>query len=461
MKKTKIVATLGPAACDYGSIRRFISAGVNVFRLNFSHGDPGFFTKAISSIKRARAASGVSVAILQDLQGPKIRVRKFEGSFTVKKGDTLMIRNSEPRDAAASKEIGVDFPNLYKYLKAGMKILINDGLVQLVVKAVKGTDIVCSVTAGGSVESRKGVNLPGAKLPLSSMTKKDKKDLIFGLRQGVDIISLSFVRSAADITGLKNLIKRKNKPMIIAKIEKPEAVRDIAAILDESDGIMVARGDLAVEAGFDRIPEMQKMLIRKANEKGKIVIVATQMLESMISNPFPERAEITDVYNAVLDGAGALMLSGETSVGKYPVKTVGVMADLIKKAEAEQKRSTGPAVEAVEMEDIYENSAAYAGAAMQKMVPGCELAAKIERASDVRYLSGYKPEKAVIACVTDKTLYQKLAIYRGMHPVFMKKADEASAARFVRLNIRNARNLVFVDLHAVSGQAARVSVMKI
>jgi pyruvate kinase len=461
MKKTKIVATLGPAACDYGSIRRFISAGVNVFRLNFSHGDPDFFIKAISSIKRARDSSGASAAILQDLQGPKIRVEKFEGSFSVKKGETLVIKNIAPFDAAASKEIGVDFPDLYKYLKPAMKILINDGLVQLIVKAVKRTDIICYVTAGGTIEPRKGVNLPGAELPLSSMTKKDKKDLLFGLKQGVDIISLSFVRSAGDIRELKSLIKGKKKPLIIAKIEKPEAVKDIAAILDESDGIMVARGDLAVEAGFDRIPEMQKTLIRKANEKGKIVIVATQMLESMINNPFPERAEITDVYNAVLDGAGALMLSGETSVGKYPVKTAGVMADLIKKAEAELRRSPGPAVEAVTMENIYENSAAYAGAAMQKMVPACELAAKIKNVSDVRYLSGYRPEKAVIACVNDRALFQKLAIYRGMHPVFMKNAGEASAARFVRLNIRNARNLVFVDLHAVSGQAARVSVMKI
>jgi pyruvate kinase len=461
MKKTKIVATLGPAACDYGSIMRFISAGVNVFRLNFSHGNPVFFINAISSIKRARVSSGASVAILQDLQGPKIRVEKFEGSFSVKKGETLTIKNIAPRDPASSKEIGVDFTNLYKYLKPGMKILINDGLVQLKVKYIRGTDIICSVTAGGAIEPRKGVNLPGAELPLSSMTKKDKKDLLFGLKHGVDIISLSFVRSAGDIIELKSLIRGKKKPLIIAKIEKPEAVKDVAAILDESDGIMVARGDLAVEAGFDRIPEMQKTLIRKANEKGKIVIVATQMLESMINNPFPERAEITDVYNAVIDGAGALMLSGETSVGKYPVKTAGVMADLIKKAEAELRRSSRPAVEAVTMENIYENSAAYAGAAMQKMVPGCELAAKIESISDVRYLSGYRPEKAVIACVTDKTLYQKLAIYHGMHPVFMKNADEASAARFVRLNISNAHNLVFVDLHAVSGQAARVSVMKI
>ena len=460
MKKTKIVATLGPATCAYAAIMGLISAGVDVFRLNFSHGDRGFFLKTIASIKRARLSTGRAAAILQDLQGPKIRVEKFEGSITVKKGDTLIIKNRPPQKGAAA-EISVDFPGLYKYLESGKKILINDGLVQLRVDNIRGSDIICAVTAGGVIEPRKGVNLPGAKLPLSSITKKDRIDLAFGLKQGADIISLSFVRSAADIRELKSLIKAKKKPLIIAKIEKPEALKDIDAILDESDGIMVARGDLAVEAGFELIPGIQKMLVKKANEKGKIVIVATQMLESMTNNPFPERAEITDVYNAVLDGAGALMLSGETSVGKYPLKTARVMAGLIKKAEADRsgKKTEDKAV--IKMENIYENSVCYAGVQMQKMLPSCEMAARISDVQDVRYLSDYGPEKPVIACVADMGLYSKLAIYHGIHPVLMKKADEKSAAGFVRNNIKGAKNLIFVDLHAVNGQAARVSVMKI
>ncbi|MGD0566067.1 MAG: pyruvate kinase [Candidatus Goldiibacteriota bacterium] len=460
MKKTKITATLGPATCSYAAIKGLIWAGVDVFRLNFSHGEREFFIKTISLIKRARFSTGRPAAILQDLQGPKIRVEKFEGSITVKKGDSLIIKNRPPQKGAGA-EISVDFPSLYKYLESGKKILINDGLVQLRVDKIKGSDIICAVTAGGIIEPRKGVNLPGAKLPLSSITKKDRQDLAFGLKQGVDIISLSFVRSADDIRELKTLIKVKKKPLIIAKIEKPEALKDIDAILDESDGIMVARGDLAVEAGFEKIPGVQKMLVKRANEKGKIVIVATQMLESMTNNPFPERAEITDVYNAVLDGADALMLSGETSVGKYPLKTVRVMAGLIKKAEAELSLENSQGKTVIKMENVYENSVCYAGVQMQKMLPSCEMAARISGIQDVRYLSDYRPEKSVIACVSDTGLYSQLAIYHGIHPVFMKNPDEKAAAGFVRHNIKGAKNLVFVDLHAVNGQAARVSVMKI
>jgi pyruvate kinase len=460
MKKTKIVATLGPATCGYAVIRELMESGVNVFRLNFSHGDAAFFTGAIASINRARISTGLSAAILQDLQGPKIRVEKFEGKIQVKKGEILTIKDKMIKTSGVEKHIAVDYPGLYKYLKPGRKILINDGLVQLMVKEIRAHDILCAVTAGGDIEPRKGVNLPGANLPLSSITKKDRRDLIFGLKHGVDIISLSFVRSADDIKELKRLIKGKNRPLIIAKIEKPEALGDIPAILDESDGIMVARGDLAVEAGFDRIPAIQKDLVKKANEKGKIVIVATQMLESMTNNPFPERAEITDVYNAVLDGADALMLSGETSVGKYPVKTVRVMADLIKKAEAEGSEVPG-GPEVIKGRDIYKNAVSYAGAAMAKMIPSCEIAAKIADVSDVAYLSDYRPKKPVVACVTDRKLYQKLAIYHAIHPVLMKTASETNAAEFVRKNIRGAGNLVFLDLNAVSGQSARISVMKI
>jgi pyruvate kinase len=276
VRKTKIIATLGPATDSYGKIISLIKAGVNIFRLNFSHGDMPYFSKLISSIKKARSRLDSPLAIMQDLQGPKIRVAGLKAAINVKRGDILEIRSS--KSAARNQSIQIDFRNLYKYVKPGRKILINDGMVQLRVDDIKNRSILCKVTAGGEIAPRKGVNLPGIKLPVASLTLNDRKNLKFGLKNGVDIVCLSFVRDAKDMEVLNSLIKTKNRPLVIAKIEKPEALKEINSILDVSDGVMVARGDLAVEAGYRAVPAAQKKIIAQANAKGKLVIVATQML---------------------------------------------------------------------------------------------------------------------------------------------------------------------------------------
>ncbi len=460
MKKTKITATLGPATKDYGKIRELISAGVNVFRMNFSHGDYGFFSALLSNIKRARLAEGQPVAILQDLQGPKIRVKQMSASVIVKRGEALIIEGSskETRD----KSISIDFKGLYKYVKTGSRILINDGMVSLRVEKIKSGDIYCTVINGGEIAGRKGVNLPGVKLPLSSMTKKDKENLKFGLKKGVEIVSLSFVRTADDVIALKKEIAKQKKcrPIIIAKIEKPEAVKNIKAILHEADGIMVARGDLAVEAGYKKIPGIQKKIVTLANEEGKIVIVATQMLESMTNNPYPERAEITDVYNAVLDGADALMLSGETSVGKYPVKTVRVMSDIIKKAEAESLKTCREKT-AIKTENNYENTLSYAAAAAQEMLPGSEVAVNANTIEDVSYISDYRPKKSVICVTRDKDLYNKMAVYHSIQPVLVKGNNPEKSAAEIARKIRNVKNLIYVEYGGSKKRNGSMTLLKV
>ncbi|MCE5299422.1 MAG: pyruvate kinase [Spirochaetia bacterium] len=459
MRKTKIIATLGPASSEYGQILSLISAGVNVFRLNFSHGDYASFKKLIDNIKKARTKSGRAVAILQDLQGPKIRVCNFEGTVNVKRGDILKVKSHDSNVQSEDKEIAIDFPGLYKYVKPGQKILINDGLVQLRVNRVKGTDILCAVTAGGEITRRKGVNLPGVVLPVSAMTKKDRENLKFGLSQGVDIVSLSFVRSAQDIIELKKAIKGRHRPLIIAKMEKPEALKYTSKILDECDGIMVARGDMAVEAGYRRIPEIQKKLITAANEKGKICIVATQMLESMIENPYPGRAEITDIYNAVLDGADVLMLSGETSVGKYPAKTVRVMADIIRKAETDISRhEKEPCRISTGMD--HENAVSLAAASIPAILPGSILAVKTDAVCDIAFMSDYRPANGIMAMTEDKTIYNKLAIYNSVEAVYMKKVTEESVVKYLSSGNVNLKTVVFADLHPCRGVTGRITILR-
>jgi pyruvate kinase len=463
MKKTKIIATLGPAADDYKKIQELIKAGVNVFRLNFSHGDRAFFDKGIRNIKNARDRNNESVAILQDLQGPKIRTVKMEKPMTVKKGDIVSICNGFCAADEDNMSLAIDIKNLYKYISRGQKIMINDGLVELKVREILKTKIICSVTSGGEIAGRKGVNLPGAKLPLSSMTKSDRENLKYGLKNNVDIVCLSFVRSAFDIKALKKIISKQKKcrPLIIAKIEKPEAVKNIVSILEECDGIMVARGDLAVEAGFMNVPEMQKSMINKANDSGKLVIVATQMLESMTVNPYPERAEVTDVYNAVLDGADTLMLSGETAVGKYPVKTVLAMADIIKKAEADMIKTGKTNFGVIKSLDNGENALSYAAAFMPGVLKNCEIAVKADGLKDIAYMSDYRPDRCVFAVTEDISLYFKMAIYHGVCPVFIKHLNLQKTAAYLKKRLKGMKKLVIVDYHPNRDIQGRITLMNI
>ncbi|MBK5279405.1 MAG: pyruvate kinase [Bacteroidia bacterium] len=326
--KTKIVATVGPASSNMEMLRALVKEGVDVFRLNFSHGTHEDHLKVINYVREINVEMGTNVALLQDLQGPKIRVNDMQPGVEIEAGQEIIITT---RKVLGNNElVSTSYEGLPKDVKVGDMILIDDGKIELKVKEVRDIDVVCSVIYGGPLKSRKGINLPNSKVSAPSLTEKDLTDLHFGLKHKVDWVALSFVRKAQDILSLREIIDGlESTTRIIAKIEKPEALENIDAIIAATDAVMVARGDLGVEIWMEEVPMVQKMLIEKCNTAGKPVIVATQMMESMIENPRPTRAETNDVANAVMDGADALMLSAETAAGKYPIEVIRSMVRTI------------------------------------------------------------------------------------------------------------------------------------
>lgn len=332
-RRAKIVATLGPAASSYEQIRPLLEAGVNVARMNLSHGSYEVHEQVYSNVKRAAADLELPVAVLVDLQGPKIRTATFaDGPQLLTAGDTFTITTN---DVPGTKTIvGTTYKGLVGDVKPGDTLLIDDGRINLEVVSTTATDVECRVVVGGIISNNKGINLPGVAVSVPALSEKDEDDLRWGLRLGVDYIALSFVRSADDISRVHDIMAEEGvKLPVVAKLEKPQAMENLEAIVDAFDAIMVARGDLGVELPPERVPIVQKEAIEHARRMAKPVIVATQMLETMIDNPIPTRAETSDVANAVLDGADAVMLSGETSVGKYPIAAVATMARIISSSE--------------------------------------------------------------------------------------------------------------------------------
>jgi pyruvate kinase len=333
MRRAKIVATLGPATSSYENIRAIIDAGVDVARMNLSHGTYDVHEEVYKNVRKAADDSGRAVAVLVDLQGPKIRLGKFEaGPYELAVGDIFKITTEE---VIGTKELsGTTFKGLPQDVSPGDFLLIDDGKVKVKVLETDGTVVTTEVVVAGPVSNNKGINLPGVAVNVPALSEKDEADLRWGLRLGADLIALSFVRSAEDITRVHEIMAEEGRKVpVIAKIEKPQAVENLEAIIDAFDSIMVARGDLGVELPLEAVPIVQKRAVELARRMAKPVIVATQMLESMISSPVPTRAETSDVANAVLDGADAVMLSGETSVGQYPVVTVQTMARIVESTE--------------------------------------------------------------------------------------------------------------------------------
>ncbi|MCE2712285.1 MAG: pyruvate kinase [Cryomorphaceae bacterium] len=334
MKKTKIVATLGPASSDKEILRKMFEAGLNVCRLNFSHGSYEDHAAVVKQIRELNEETGFNVAILADLQGPKIRTHEMENNgVELLNGSEVEIVTEKV--LGTSTKFSINYPDLPADVNPGERILLDDGKLALEVLSTDGkSSIKVKVVHGGILSSKKGVNFPNTKISMPCLTPKDHLDLQFAMEQDVDWIGLSFVRSARDIIELKHIISNeKKKAKVIAKIEKPEAIEDIDEIIKEADGLMVARGDLGVEIPYQNVPVIQKMLIKKSVRNAKPIIVATQMMESMITNISPTRAEVNDVANAVLDGADAVMLSGETSVGKHPVEVIQTMAKIVEEME--------------------------------------------------------------------------------------------------------------------------------
>ena len=414
-RRTKIVATIGPASSSPEMLRKVIEAGMDVARLNFSHGKYDDHAEVIRLIRKISYELNKPVTILQDLQGPKIRVGELPGGkIVISKGDIItLLPKAEYRSEPLT--IPIDYPYVAEEAKPGMQVLLADGLFELEVTEIKGNDVLCKVVEGGCLTDHKGVNFPNLNLRLPSLTEKDIRDLEFGLSQDVDWVSLSFVRSAEDVISLRNLINEKGyqKP-IIAKIEKPQAIDHLEEIIEEVNGIMVARGDLGVEMSPDKVPMIQKHIIELCNRSGKTVITATQMLESMIHEPRPTRAEASDVANAIIDGTDAIMLSGETAMGEYPVKAIEMMAKIALDVEARIEFKTYPPTGHADI-------IALSRAANQMGVlinPSCIVVLTTSGRS-ARFVAAERPKAQVFAFTTHLHVYHGLNLLWGINPILI------------------------------------------
>ncbi|WP_457642126.1 pyruvate kinase [Persephonella sp.] len=418
MRRTKIVATLGPATDSEEMIKKLILAGVDIFRFNFSHGDHETHLRNLKKVRKVAEELGKIVTVLQDLSGPKIRIGVVEDPFYLHFEDKIRIVKE---DVIGNRErISINYPEILDQLQIGSFIYIADGTIRLQVIDKDKEGITAKVIVGGMVSSRKGVNFPNVKLNIPAITEKDKKDIKFAIEEGIDIIALSFVKTADDIKEAKEIIKSSGGDTpIFAKIEKHEAIENIDEIIEEADGIMVARGDLGVEIDMEKVPVLQKMIIKKANEKGKPVITATQMLTSMVSSPRPTRAEVSDIANAVLDGTDAVMLSDETTVGKYPVEAVKVMARTIIETEKvypffkEEHTPEDPSL-----------AVAYASNSLARNLSGKAIAVFTKTGKTVRNVAKFRPKCPVLAIVHDEKTLRRLNIVWGVKPYMIVKEEK-------------------------------------
>ena len=420
LRRTKIVATVGPACDSEAMLLALMEAGTDVFRLNFSHGEHKDKAEVIRRIRKMSKRRKQAVAILGDLQGPKIRTGNLrDGSMELVKAKEVILTTREME--GHDNLIPTLYQDLPKDVAPGDRILLDDGLLELsVVETIGTTDVRCRVEVGGTLKSRKGINLPGVSISTQAFTDKDREDLEFCLREGVDYVALSFVRKAADVLGLKNLLYSKGADLpIIAKIEKPEAVSDFDAILEAADGIMVARGDLGVEMSPEKVPLIQKQIIRKCNKAGKPVITATQMLESMINNPRPTRAETSDVANAILDGTDAVMLSAETASGNYPVQAVALMVRVAQDVEGDptlRDQVYHPINEVLGYRRLPE-AIGQAACRVAETIGAGAILAFTQTGSTAAMVAKYRPNIPIYAVTPSQSVRRRLALYAGVRSI--------------------------------------------
>lgn len=427
----KIVCTLGPSSSDEETIKAMLKAGMNVARLNFSHGTHESHAKLISLIRKSGKDLNLPVAILQDLQGPKLRVGGLpDGGIELKAGGLVnlyAIEGEEPKREHDQVYLPLDVPNLARAVKPGNRILLDDGHLELKVLEVEGDTVKTRVVIPGILTSHKGVNLPGADLQIPIPTEKDVKDLEFGLSLGVDYVAISFVHKAAEIARVREFIKEtqpgKVVPGIIAKLERPEAIKNLHEIIHEADGVMVARGDLGVETSPQEVPIMQKLIIQKANQHGKIVITATQMLESMIHNPRPTRAEASDVANAVFDGTDAVMLSGETASGNYPIEAVNMMDRIVREAEEHMDEwgRSGDYPREVTLDDAISMTRAARELAHDRNVANVAVLTQTGRTALL--MSKARPRVPIMGFTPKESVYNLCSMYWGVIPAIIPFVD--------------------------------------
>ncbi len=417
MRKTKIVCTIGPATESDKAIAQLIDAGMNVARLNFSHGTHALHAKNIERIRRIAAEKEEPIAILQDLAGPKIRTGEIaKGPFQLESGGQFTL-TAEP-DIDEPTRVSMSYGKLPEEVEVGDQILLADGSIELRVTKVEGSDIICEIVAGGELSSHKGINLPGRSLAVSALTEKDKRDLAFGLENSVDYVAMSFVRRCEDVVLLKEIMQDggENVP-IIAKIEKHEAIDNFDAILEIVDGIMVARGDLAVETPLESVPLVQKMIIAKSNRAGKPVITATQMLKSMVDNTRPTRAEATDVANAVLDGTDAVMLSEETTIGHFPIESVETMDRIIRVTEAGRLSLWREEEQSSEESTSVGKAVSHAAFHMAKDLKAAAILTPTQSGITPRMVSSHRPTQPIIAFSPLEATVRRLNLVWGVRPL--------------------------------------------
>jgi pyruvate kinase len=420
-RRAKIIATLGPATDARGRLAQILEAGLDAARLNFSHGSHAEHARRLALVRGLARARGRAVAILQDLQGPKIRTGSLEDGRPITLEPGTAVTLTTRRVAGNARVISTSFAALARDVRPGHRILLSDGRLELRVEKVRGRDVVCRVIEGGELGEHQGINLPGVPLRISALTAKDRADLDFGVRHGVDYVALSFVRRPEDVLELKRLLSRAGSEIpVVVKLEKPEAIERLEEILAVADAVMVARGDLGVEAPPESVPLIQKRVISRANALKVPVIVATQMLESMTEHSRPTRAEASDVANAIFDGADALMLSGETASGQYPVEAVEMMARIITAAEASprhpgQQRRRHAGEESVSVPEAIGASVAY----MSEELDLKAIAVFTQSGSSARLVSKFRPRVPVFAFSPSPEILRRAALYWGVTPVGM------------------------------------------
>ncbi|MDE1853772.1 MAG: pyruvate kinase [Thaumarchaeota archaeon] len=417
MRRTKIVCTVGPSSSNATTVRRLVPL-VDVFRVNFSHGDKTSHLRDITTVRAESLRAKRTTAILQDLPGPKIRIGKMQdGSADIARGSQFLLTSSVV--LGDSRRASINYPDLLESVEKGDLLHLADGLIRLRVDGKVSGGVQCTVLAGGTLSSGKGVNAPGVKMKITYPTTADLGHLKFGLARGVDFVAASFVRTASDLKSLRRHMPRES-PMLIAKVEKREAVQNFKQILAEADGVMVARGDLGIEVPMETVPSIQKQIIAKCNAVGKPVIVATQMLVSMVNFPVPSRAEVTDVSTAVLDGTDAVMLSDETAVGKYPVEAARMLDKIARSTE--RNASSMPSSTAVPEKGDTAEAIGRAAGRLADYVGAKAIVAPTQTGSTARRVAMYRPRQPIIALCTQARIARQMKLYRGVIPLVVKQA---------------------------------------
>ncbi len=441
MRKTKIVCTLGPACDSEEMLRQMIWSGMDVARFNFSHGTHLEQKERYDRFVRVREELGIPVAAMLDTKGPEIRLGKFSGGRAELKRGSRFVLKAEPCEGD-EHQASITYAGLYRDIAPGGTILLDDGLIELSVEEISGSDIVCRVINGGKISDRKGVNIPNARFSMPYLSQKDIEDIDFAIDNGFDLIAASFVRSAQDVLLVRRQLERRGSDIeIIAKIENEEGVQNIDEILAVSDGIMVARGDMGVEIHFERLPAIQKMMIKKAIAQGKNVITATQMLESMIHNPRPTRAEASDVANAVYDGTGAVMLSGETAAGQYPVEAVRTMNSIAQAVENDinysgrMRSRTGAAVPNVT------NAISFATCQTADELHAAAIVTVSKSGRTARMISKFRPSVPILCCTCDERVRRRLNLVWGVHPVVIPEVDSTDGLFDLSVQAAIAENM--------------------